>query len=1251
MPSAPGSAGPQASAHDEQASSSPRPPSAEPCASTSTSTSTSTSAASASPPSSAGGHGATLARVGWAAWKHVRLALPALFASFLLSVLFLIRPVSDWVGPFAFLMFFHLHLFFFPSPLTVGENIQSTLLGLFGSAVGCAAGLLCVAIAHWIDGDRLGEDVEHISYTPYVTSGARAFAACALIFFSFLMGLLSSAAPRFKNFSRISLFNLSWIITRGSVARIINSAVFTEFFNPSLLSAGVGVLANLLIFPKTGLNVFLRDLLQTFQALETLINESTKVFFLEECTPASRRSMQALRANFTTLVSRLGPGFEAAAAEIALVRVPVRAYQPFIKILERSRGWTASGVDVDVDDAPSVPSSSLLELHNPVRALTNDIIESVTVIRICLLLAGGGDLPSSATLEGFPRARALLNGDPKNDPALAHRTVIQQRAELAAAVERLKVELQTHLDASTPHPEISMALGTPHSRGHSSEGAPPTAALDRSYPGIRQPSTFNNRMYAASYLVLCLMEIAQCCIAALVGTQNVLRLWHATTRRHIQWPWTSLHGSQMSIGDWGWRRWASQAGPGTLNDLIGSMETERYGLDSEDIFSTDIYTNETRPRTEEAEAERQEKAKQKEQQSEDALDGSHGAAGLGIKNEGKAVGATAPVRTTFDIFAEADRDLTRRPSPSSTANTETGGAQGLTSPRKRTVWQTVCHVPRLFLAMVRTKEAIYYRVRLSNAIRSFKQSRHIRFAIKLSVGCIVLTIPAWLPVEEAREWWYGERGQWALISYVWCLETSTGATVRVSTFRLIGTVAGSVYGYVIWLICRSNPYALCFFIVLAELFAAYMMLETTAQGIGIVFALTFPIIALIPYLGLPYTSVALLAWERGFMVTIGILAALVVNLSLWPFHARVQLVLNIARATGRLQRSYLSMSRQLLNTDLVTSRDTRKAFEHLERSILKTLAQSRSLIALMSAEVSLAPKPTALLGKIINHLARIADLLVGLRLCRQHGLKGKVHKYLVLNVLDHRTELISAILISFFAVGASIRNRTPLPQFLPSPRIALDDLTASLHEQLSFRETRAGRSTTATPTPDAFHALSSLYHRRPGWRRHQTNSGAVSRSRSPTTRTPDGALTPQAVGPTLPLSSSLGQSLLHSTLTHCHTTSTITIAQAQTSTPATQHPPEGTSGHQHQQHHAHPHQHQGTEAPPPPKLAFFFLLAEHSLLAQIVSELECVLELTRRLVGTATVLEMAYDAAHPDDPAHPGQTWHSLQHQGTAAGP
>lgn len=83
-------------------------------------------------------------------------------------------------------------------------------------------------------------------------------------------------------------------------------------------------------------------------------------------------------------------------------------------------------------------------------------------------------------------------------------------------------------------------------------------------------------------------------------------------------------------------------------------------------------------------------------------------------------------------------------------------------------------VQRKFHAWARTPETMSHRLALSRWIRSVHRSRHIKFAIKLAAGTTLLALPNWVG-GSGRRWFVNERAQWIIITYVWCLETSTGA--------------------------------------------------------------------------------------------------------------------------------------------------------------------------------------------------------------------------------------------------------------------------------------------------------------------------------------------------------------------------------------------------------------------------------------------------------------------------------------------
>jgi len=87
-----------------------------------------------------------------------------------------------------------------------------------------------------------------------------------------------------------------------------------------------------------------------------------------------------------------------------------------------------------------------------------------------------------------------------------------------------------------------------------------------------------------------------------------------------------------------------------------------------------------------------------------------------------------------------------------------------------------------------------------------------------------------------------------VISYVWVLETNTGATWRTGYLRLAGTIIGAIYAYLCCLIARTNPYGLAVLITTADIPVSWIILNTTVQPLGVVINVTLGSITFAEYI-------------------------------------------------------------------------------------------------------------------------------------------------------------------------------------------------------------------------------------------------------------------------------------------------------------------------------------------------------------------------------------------------------------------
>ncbi|KAF9505296.1 hypothetical protein BS47DRAFT_1385984 [Hydnum rufescens UP504] len=130
------------------------------------------------------------------------------------------------------------------------------------------------------------------------------------------------------------------------------------------------------------------------------------------------------------------------------------------------------------------------------------------------------------------------------------------------------------------------------------------------------------------------------------------------------------------------------------------------------------------------------------------------------------------------------------------------------------------------------------RIRFSKSLHSLRHSPHPRYAFKNAFGVALLSLPAFLPSENY--WFTDFYAHWTIATYVFVLETNTGATIRTGALRLIGTFCGVIFAYVAWVISNHNPIGIVIMIILSDLPISWLILRTHFAPIGVVASVTIP---------------------------------------------------------------------------------------------------------------------------------------------------------------------------------------------------------------------------------------------------------------------------------------------------------------------------------------------------------------------------------------------------------------------------
>jgi len=294
-----------------------------------------------------------------------------------------------------------------------------------------------------------------------------------------------------------------------------------------------------------------------------------------------------------------------------------------------------------------------------------------------------------------------------------------------------------------------------------------------------------------------------------------------------------------------------------------------------------------------------------------------------------------------------------------------------------------------------------------------------------------------------------------IISYVWVLETNTGATWRVSSLRIVGTLLGALYAYTTWLISHTNPYGLVVMVTLADLPISWLITRTEVSSLGVVASVTLPPIVFSRYLGSTVnTPTIVLAGWRAAMIIAGVLAALLMNTLVFPKHCRMLFLRNASRTLGLLSQLYLTLSRELFKRDRAFTLTDRRRTQKLELETRNSLIRLSRLIVALRDEMSLLPKPMMQYRNAISSMQGMLDILTGLRKIREHIPVREA----VSGVVNERREFVSCVCVSLYACEHAFRARQPLPQFLPSARCARATLISRLEHSMHISQRELGLS-------------------------------------------------------------------------------------------------------------------------------------------------------------------------------------------------
>lgn len=950
--------------------------------------------------------------------------IPSLVLNIALLPFVFVEPVQQWMGRKPFLCFALAHLAFFPGQNTLFAHIETSLLSLVISSLWLGLGFVIVCVQVWID------DPDPI----YTSLSSRGLGAAYVFVTFFAAGLIWIRIPRFGIAMRVVMFTQTWIMT-GSRSEI-TARNFTDMFYPLLVTGILSIFANALV-PRTAHGQYFRTLSCTLSTLSALLDTSMKDYkkqldkweqFINnnpdnpaDC-PTFEQSERAtkLLSEVKSQIQITRNALAASQYEIAWCVLPAARTKHLLNFVNDIYMWTSSGMGMSMPD---------VNIENPIfhEARASENQETVSISES---LEPNRKSYTNPTNISIPQKIKMNHLTCSMTELISHTLDIigmfQAMADYAITLKPNTYERKASTTFSDAIHQYRVGdaekYGSPVTmlRNVESELEQSMARCLDQLRHLLCERGFNeikSDMPGSRPATVCSSQVdVTRSSSPELPLQNVNNLFRKPSLFcPDMYMMSHLYHSLYHIAFQA--RHIMQESIPMVKQIMAAKRRHLY------IPRVNLFRWIQAP------------------------------SGVGMFNASEQADSLAASVQNTQAAWIVTRDADQY-NPYSFVfdeddqhNQYYNYARNIAKASRRTNRQFQGSMPVLdvirgaILNLWRLPSVVNVRIELSSLLRSAKQSHHVQFALKLASGVTLFCIIPFLQ-HKPDDWWNANRGQWLVISYIFALESSTGNSFRVAIFRFIGTVLGCVLALAAYEIARGNVWGLCVFIALLDVPSSLMRMHFRYPSIGAVMGFTTPLVMVVSYFSTNANASVRVAYTRGYMIILGILAALLINLTVWPYHARIHLMRKMSKTTTLLQNLYLSLARQRLYTGFKISPEIKIGFRNIEQSVRSELLECDALSEIMTSEFSLVPKPVLIVRRLQEHLEMVFCLCVTLRACRENEFLGD-RQEAASSAMPIRQEFVSSVVLDLWLVGQALVTRSRLPQSLPSTRRALEELISA----------------------------------------------------------------------------------------------------------------------------------------------------------------------------------------------------------------
>lgn len=270
-------------------------------------------------------------------------------------------------------------------------------------------------------------------------------------------------------------------------------------------------------------------------------------------------------------------------------------------------------------------------------------------------------------------------------------------------------------------------------------------------------------------------------------------------------------------------------------------------------------------------------------------------------------------------------------------------------------------------------------------------------------------------------------------------ESAVGSTIWIYILRTVGTVIGSLWGYAAFTARNGNEYVIAVMIMLGTIPSFYVQLGTQYTKAGMVCTISMCVVSLSTHLvTIPGTAQDNFV-KRVTTMLIGGALATVVQLILFPVRARDRLKDSLASAIVQINRMETYIALGVDETrNINTSPALYKRFSKAAKKAGVALSSAEAFLDTTKREPRLKgsfENQARVYKEIIFVLRQIVERMDNMLQLRTAYGSAVLEQYNT-RVYDYRRNVAASVTLTLFAVHEALTTKLPLPQFLPSTRLA-----------------------------------------------------------------------------------------------------------------------------------------------------------------------------------------------------------------------